>query len=168
MLTFAYLFGICLAIHGVYVILFPNPNSNIIKLKRRLLSEAISDVKATKSRRQKIKILKSNMSPGLVAILRLNFDKKIILDVDLDIKYRERPVNDSIDSINRSSKTWNGLLITGNQTRRKKTLKFRDILEGLDPNEATLLLQAASRKLELGVTWFTLKRCFPKKFLGRL
>lgn len=167
-MTFAYLFIICLALQGIYLCLFPSWGKKDPLFKRRLLSEVVSEIKKTKSRRKKIKFLMANMCPGLEAILRLNFDRKIILDIDLDIKYLERLLNDSIDSINHSSKTWNSLLVTGNQPRKRKTLKFKSILESLDPKEAELLFSAAKRELNLGITWFTIKRCFPKNFLGRL
>ncbi len=133
-------------------------------MKRKLISEVIELVIKTKSRKEKVDIIKSNLCRGLVGILRLNFDADLKLDIDLEVKYRANRKNVWDETLNHSSKTWAVYLAAAPYQRSKKNLKFRSMLERLEPREAQLFLDAANRKLSLGISRHTLSRCFPEIF----
>lgn len=142
---------------------FPKPKVDE-KMKRKLVSDVIKLIQNTKSRRQKVNIIKTNLGKGLVGILRLNYDKSLQLDVDLDLELDLGRNGTPIQSLNKASNIWASFLTTAPHPRSRKNIRFKIMLEGLEPCEALLFLEAAKRNIDLGISRFTLKRCFPQIF----
>lgn len=142
---------------------FPKPRV-VPGMKRHLVSQVIELVKAAQSRSEKLNIIQTNMSPALFGILRLNFDDELQLDVDLDVKYRPRALNDAIETLNHSTQIWKNFTKESPAVPSKKNLRFKSMLERLEPREAELFIQAAKKQLELGLTKNALKKNFPAIF----
>lgn len=142
---------------------FPRPKVDE-KMKRKLVSDVIKLIQSTKSRRDKVNIIKTNLGKGLVGILRLNYDKSLELDVDLDLDFDFGRNGSPIQSLNKSANIWASFLNNAPHPRSRKNIRFKTMIEGLDPSEALLFLEAANRKIDLGISRFTLRRCFPQIF----
>lgn len=133
-------------------------------MKRRFVFEVIEDVQRTKIRQDKLNILHTNMCPALAGILRLNFDEEIQLDVDLDISYRPRKQLDEMESLNHSAKIWRTFTNQSSMAITRKNLRFKGMLESLEPREAEVFIQAAKRQLKLGLSKLTVSKCLPEVF----
>lgn len=142
---------------------FPRPKVRPY-MKRRLVSDVVKLIQETKSRKQKVDIIKTNLSQALVGILRLNFDSTLELDIDLDLPFDFGRNGTPIQSLSRSSVIWKSFLKTAPHPRSRKNIRLKVMIEGLEPVEAKLFLDAAARKLDLGISRFTLRRCFPEIF----
>jgi hypothetical protein len=143
--------------------MFPKPR--VIKhMKRKLLSEVIKTVQDAKRRADKVNILESNMCPALVGILRMNYDETLELDIDPEITYRPRRELDVIETLNHSSKMWKSFTKESIIPKTKKNLRLKSMLERLEPREAALFLDAANRRINLGISKMVIKKCFPHIF----
>jgi hypothetical protein len=133
-------------------------------MKKKLLSQVISNVHNAKTRQEKIDILHSNMSPALVDLLIINFDESIEMEVDLDMQYKARKPNDYVETISRSAKKWQSFTTKSNIPLSKKNLRLKWMLESLEPSEAELFLSAARKQIKLGISAKTLQKTFPTQF----
>lgn len=146
-----------------YRLLFPKPEYKE-GMKRRFVFEVVKLVQEAKSRADKVNILHSNLGPGLAGILRMNFDAQLELDVDVDMPYRPRKEHDAIDTLDHSSKIWSTFTKHSRMDRTRKNLRFKSMLESLEPREAELFILAAKRQLKLGLSKVTLSKCLPEIF----
>jgi hypothetical protein len=142
-------------------LLFPRPKYNET-MKRKYIFEVISLTQEAKSRGEKVDILHTNMSAGLAGILRLNFDPDLFLDVDLDAPYLKRKEHDELETLSHSSKLWHTFTKDSNVPEVRKNLRFKSMLERLEPREAATLIQAAKKQIKIGLSKATLKQCFPQ------
>lgn len=156
----AYVLLLC-TIAVAWKFLHPRPGFNE-SMKKRYLSDAIKLVQEAKGRQEKLDILNTNMCSALIGILRMNFDKTLQLDVDLNVLYRPRKKYDSCESLNRASKRWSQFTTESKMPTFKKNIRLRAMLEKLEPGEAELFLIAARRELKLGISAQALQRSFPK------
>lgn len=159
----ALIVGSIISCATVWRLVFPKPKT-VNSMKRMLLSDVIKLVQETKPRADKVNILQTNMCPGLIGILRMNFDESLELDVDLNVEYRPRKELDFLNTLNHSSKTWKSFTKESAIPRSKKKLKLKAMLESLEPREALLFLEAANRNLKLGISKTVLNKCFPNLF----
>jgi hypothetical protein len=147
----------------VYKTLFPRPRFEE-DMKRKFVFEVIKLVQEAKRRSDKVSILHTNMGPGLAGILRLNFDATLELDVDLDMPYMARKEMDALDTLNHSSKVWSTFTKQSQIAQVRKNLRFKAMLESLEPREAELFIKAAKRELKLGLSKMTITKCLPQVF----
>lgn len=141
------------------------PKPKVIKgMKSLLISQVIKNVQEAKGRSDKVNILQSNMCPALVGILRMNFDDDLELDVDLNLQYRPRKEMDWVETLNSSTKTWRGFTKQSIVPQNKKNLRLKAMLESLEPREAALFMDAANKRLRLGMSKSVLSNCFPNLF----
>lgn len=144
-------------------LLFPRPKYNEA-MKRKFIFEVIKLVQDATSRSDKLDILHTNMCPGLTGILRLNFDQDLRLDVDLDVAYRPRREHDVLETLNHSAKIWHTFTKESQLPQVRKNLRFKSMLESLDPREAETFIQAAKKQIKIGLSKATLKHCLPQVF----
>lgn len=117
-----------------------------------LLSEVLEQVDKAKTKEEKIKILKSNESPALRGIMRINFDTSVNMALPEGTppynKITDVPIGEQqtkLISEYRRFYIWLDPKI--NLTRMKKESLFIEMLEGLHHSEAELICLAKDKKL---------------------
>lgn len=133
-------------------------------MKPRYVHQIIKLIEDAKSKREKLDLIKVHANPGLINLLRLNFDHAISFDIDLDAPFKPLSENSDALTLARSSRLWWALRKESRLTQQAKQRKLIAMLERLESNDARLFLQAAKHELRLGLTAKTLKKAFPEYF----
>lgn len=133
-------------------------------MKPRYTYQILELIESAKGRSEKLKLIKLYANPGLINILRLNFDTSISFDINLDVEFRPLPKRFDELSVAQSSRLWWGLRKESRLTQQAKQRKLISMLERMEPNDAKAFIQAAKHKLNVGLTAKTLQKAFPEYF----
>jgi hypothetical protein len=133
-------------------------------MRRKLISDLVHEIKAETSRKKKLDIIASNMSPALIGILRLQYDMSVELDVDLNISYRKRKPRDFDVTMSRACKCWHMFTKQAPHSRVRKNGRLKAMLEALEPTEALVFIEAAQRGLGLGLSAAAIEKALPEFF----
>lgn len=127
---------------------------------RLILSEILDMVEKAKTKEEKVSILKKYEMPVLRAVMRINFDPNVKMDLpEGDPPYKkvtDRPVGETetrLEMEYRRFYIW--LDPKTNLPKVKKETLFVEMLEGLHHTEAELIILAKDRKLSK--KWKSLK-----------
>lgn len=117
-----------------------------------LQSEILDQFEKVKTRQEKIAILKKNETPVLRAIMRINFDPNVKMDLPEGEppfnKEAGRPIGyQQTNLINEYRRFYIWLDPKQNLPKVKKERLFIEMLEGLHVSEAEILCLAKDRKL---------------------
>lgn len=130
------------------------------------IAEIVGKLQSAKTKTERLKILKDNDCAALRGILRMNFDASLVLALpDGAPPFREAKVPDGFGTttLKTSAKGWyvfvEGLSPGIKQSKREQM--FITLLESLDKTEASILIQAKEKKLDLGLTKRAIDEAFP-------
>ena len=117
-----------------------------------LYSEILAKVHKAKTKEQKVHILKTNDSEGLRMVIKSSFDPKIEWSMpkgEVPYKANDVPIGTEHTVLAmESKKLWHFIKGADNQTpQHKKETMFIQMLEGLQENEADVLILAKDKKL---------------------
>ena len=110
------------------------------------IHEVFTDLGRKNDRESRAKVLLDNDSLALRTLMRLNFDKKIKLNLSKKIEYKPAPPHEIYTTINKETKNY-ASLISKNISRERADDMFKTMLESLDPREAKILEAARQKKL---------------------
>lgn len=130
------------------------------------VAEVVDRLKSAKSKTERVQILKENDSNALRGILRMNFDKTLTLDLpkgEPPFKKLEVPPGFGKTTLKASSTGWYVFVkeLSPDLRQSKRESIFISLLESLEPKEASILVQAKDRKLDLGLTQKVIDEAFP-------
>ena len=117
-----------------------------------LFSEILDKVHKAKTKTQKINILREHNSEALRMIIKASFDPKIewaVPEGTVPFKRNEAPAGTEHSVLSyESRKLWHFIKGADNQTGQfKKETMFIQMLEGLNENEADVLVAAKDKRL---------------------
>lgn len=118
-----------------------------------LVPEILDLVEKTKSKADKVQVLKQNETPGVRGILRLNFDTNVKFDLPEGEppfrKYKDRPIGyQPANLITEVKRFYIWVDPKQNISRLRKEQLFVEMCEGLHYTEAEVLCLAKDRKLK--------------------
>lgn len=133
-----------------------------------LVSEILEKVAKAKTKKDKINVLLQNESPILKAVLRINFDPNVVMDLPEGVppfKREESPIGHQPTTLNleyRKFYLW--LDPKQNISKLKKEQLFIEMLESLHSSEADVIVSAKDRglnKMYKGLTESLVREAFP-------
>lgn len=130
------------------------------------IGEVVDKLKTAKNSNERIDILKNNDSHALRGILRMNYDKSLVLDLPEGIpphKVNPNPVGFGDTTLKASAKGWYvfSKQLCPNIKQSKRESIFINLLEMLDSRESKILIDAKDRKLDLGLSKRIIEDVFP-------
>jgi hypothetical protein len=130
------------------------------------IGEVVGKLKSAKTKTERLQILKDNDCSALRGILRMNFDRSLILALpEGEPPFKKAVVPDGLaqTTLKASAKGWYVFIkdLAPNLKQSKREAMFIQLLESLDKTEADILLKAKDRKLDLGLTKKAIDEVFP-------
>lgn len=130
------------------------------------VAEVVQSLQSAKTKNERVQILKSNDTPALRGILRMNYDASLTLALPEGTppyKPSQVPQGFGETSLKASARGWYVFLkeTAPNMKQSKRESIFISLLESLDPVEAEILLAAKDRNLDLGLTKKAIDEVFP-------
>lgn len=130
------------------------------------IAEVCDLLKSAKTKNDRIEILKNNDCPALRGILRMNYDASLVLALPEGappFKPLNVPVGFGNTTLKASSRGWYVFIKEASPTLKqtKRETLFINLLESLDSKEASILINAKDRKLDLGLTKKVIDEIFP-------
>jgi hypothetical protein len=130
------------------------------------IAEVIEKLKAAKSKAERVELLKNNDSLALRGILRMNYDKSLVLSLPEGVPIFKKsvvPEGMGDTTLKTSAKGWYVFVesLAPNMKQHKREQMFIGLLERLDSKEADILISAKDRKLEIGLTKKVINEAFP-------
>lgn len=130
------------------------------------IAEVCTRLQSAKTKTERIEILKSNDTPALRGLLRMNYDHSLVLALPEGTppyKKSPRPEGFGDSTLKTSCRGWYVFVKESapKMSQSKRESLFISLLESLDPKEAEILLGAKDRKLELGLTKKVIDEVFP-------
>ena len=117
-----------------------------------LISEILEKVSKVKSKKEKVSLLQQYNHPSLRMVIKSSFDPKIewaLPEGDVPYTRNEAPEGTEHSSLSYESRKLYHFIKGGNNqlNQNKREMMFVQMLEGLHPNEAELLVSAKDKKL---------------------
>lgn len=133
---------------------------------KNTIPEVFEQINNVRFNGDRVFILRQNDSMALRGLLRMNYDKSLIIDLPAGIPpYNKKkvPVGFGDTTLITSAKTWYvfSKAASPNLAQAKREFLFITLLEALDPKEAEILLLAKDRKLKLNLTTKVINDAFP-------
>ena len=125
----------------------------VVEVSRPLISEILVKVNNAKDKPKKIAVLKQYDSPGLRMVLKSSFDPKIqwrLPTGDVPFKKNDAPAGTEHTRLEQEARTLFHYIKGGNDklsSLRRETM-FINILEGLHPLEAEIIVLVKDKDLE--------------------
>jgi hypothetical protein len=131
----------------------------------KLIYEVLQLVSKAKTKKDKIAILKEHESWALKDIIRGSMDSNIIWNLPLGAPpYTPSPEHSAPANLHRENMRFK-YFVTGGEGDRLPAVKreqiFIGILEGIDPNDAELVVDMINKKPPAGVTRAIVNEAFP-------
>ena len=131
------------------------------------IAEIVGKLQSAKTKTERLKILKDNDCAALRGILRMNFDASLVLALPAGAPpFKEAKVPDGFGTttLKTSAKGWYVFVedLSPGIKQSKREQMFITLLESLDKTEASILIQAKERKLDLGLTKHAIDEVFPE------
>ena len=116
-----------------------------------LISEVIKKASNSKTKAEKIKILKENNSQALRSVLKWNFEPAIVSDIpegDVPFKRNDAPMGTEHTMLEREGRNlWRFIKDANTLTRFKREQLFIQLLEGLHESEADIICLVKDKQL---------------------
>lgn len=130
------------------------------------ISEVFEQLNNARFNGDRVFILKKNDSMALRGLLRMNYDKSLVIDLPPGVppySKKKVPVGFGDTTLLTSAKTWYvfSKSLSPNLAQAKREFLFITLLEALDPKEAEILLLAKDKKLTLNLTAKVINDAFP-------
>ena len=132
------------------------------------VGEVVALLKKCKTKKERIEVLKKHDSVALQCILRMAFDPNIKFAVSDDVEYKKMDIPIGLGETNLKQQYKRFYLFLENKNRKSSPQKLKNLfsrlLEGLDTQEAELLIDVKNKKLKCGVTRKLLSEVYPQWF----
>ena len=130
------------------------------------VGEVVEKLQNAKNNNERVEILKNNDSQALRGILRMNYDKSLVLDLPVGsppYKVNQNPVGFGDTTLKASAKGWYVFSekLSPKLKQSKRESIFINLLEMLDSRESQILIDAKDRKLNLGLTKKVIEDAYP-------
>jgi len=135
-------------------------------MKQENIASVVDDLKKAKTKTERATILRDNDCPALRGLLRMNFDITLVLALPEGAppyKKNKSPFGFTKTTLRASVRGWKFFVkeLSPELKQHKREHMFIGLLEGLNEKEASVLLDAKDRKLDLGVTRKLIDEVFP-------
>ena len=138
---------------------------NVPESFRMEIYEVLEAVEAALTREDKMKVIANNDSLGLRDILKVNFNKKIKLNIDKGVNWT--PSETHTQSLKDITKHLPALTNT-ELDKARATKSFKAMLEQIHPMDAQVLQNAAKGKLKYkGLTSALVEEVYGNKFISK-
>ncbi len=138
---------------------------NVPESFRMEIYEVLDAVETASTREDKMKVIADNDSLGLRDILKVNFNKKIKLNIDKSVNWT--PSETPTQSLKDITKHLPSLTDT-KLDKSRATKSFKAMLEQIHPMDAQVLQNAVKGKLKYkGLTSALVKEVYGNKFITK-
>lgn len=130
------------------------------------IAEICDKLQSARTKNERVEILKKNDCPALRGILRMNYDASLTLALpEGEPPYTKsvKPVGFGDTTLKASARGWYVFTkdASPNLKQSKRESLFINLLESLDAKEASILVRAKDRSLDLGLTKKVIDEVYP-------